>query len=303
MMNRINSKKISNSHRRPFWLPASSFYFLIAGFAAASFFLVIGIMHDNGSEPEIVTAGLVASTVLVTGVVLREVVLRIVREKRLIEQKRLDLSLSALRANDRADAKKFTIEKNAAALEMIRNRSEAAKVFGRLSDGHREVFELCEEYRRIVAIEIRNIHPNSPRLQALLKGNEFALKTHKYHLLKWAELQSKSLATEAQKAEGLSKKTEFVASAKNAIERALNHYPSEPELSDSAVLLDELLVGFRGAQYMSDAQNALASGKKKRAIEIYDEALVFVDQQSMSSAVVGDLRARIELALDQLLTK
>jgi len=264
---------------------------------------VIGIMHDNGSEPEIVIAGLVASSVLVTGVVLRKVVLRSVREKRLIEQKRLDLNLSAFRPNNRAEAKKFTIEKNAAALEMIRNRSEAAKVFGRLSDGHREVFELCEEYRRIVANEIRNIHPNSPRLQALLMGNDFALKTHKYHLLKWAELQSKTLAVEAQRADGLSKKTEFVASAKSAIERALYHYPSEPELNDSAVLLDELLIGFRGAQYMGDAENALDSGKTELAKEIYDEALVFVDQQSIRSAVVGDLRARIELALQQLLAK
>jgi hypothetical protein len=299
-MNQLSSKKLPVPRRRPFWLPASSFYFLIAGVATASFFLVIGIMHDDGSEPEIVIAGLVASGVLVTGVILREIVLRSIREKRLIEQKRLDRSLSTRPAIERVSSKKFTIEKNAAALDMIRSRSEAARVFGRLSEGHREVFELCEEYRRIVANEIRNIHPNSPRLQALLKGNDYALKTHKYHLLKWAEIQSKSLAAEAQNAMGLPQKAEYVASAKNAIERALYHYPSEPELNESAVLLDDLLIGFRGAQYLSDAESAARSGNAERAQGIYNEALIFVDQLSVRSPVVEDLRAKIELALEQL---
>jgi hypothetical protein len=301
-MSRASSKKIIGSHRRPFWLPASSFYFLVAGFATASFFLVVGIMHDNGSEPEIVTAGLVSSGVLVAGVVLREVVLRGIREKRLIEQRHLDRNLTTIPAVVHGESKKFTIEKNTAALEMIRSRTEAAKVFGQLSEGHREVFELCEEYRRIVAREIRNIHPNSPRLQALLKGNDFALKTHKYHLLKWAELRSKSLAVEAQNAVGLPKKAEFVASAKNAIERALYHYPSEPALNESVSVLDDLLIGFRGAEFLSDAETAVRAGDFDRAKVIYDEALVFLEQQSAGVAA-EELKAKIDVALRNVAAK
>jgi hypothetical protein len=284
--------------RKPFWLPASSFYFLVTGFAAASFFLVIGVVHENGREPEIVAAGLVASSVLVAGVVLREVVMRNAREKRLIQQKRLEKNLMMFPVtNSERDAKKFTLEKNTAAIEMIKSKAEAATVFGQIASGHREVFQLCEEYRRIVAHEIRHIHPNSPRLQALLKGNEFALRTHKYHLLRWAELESKSFASQARDAIQPSQRVENALHAKSVLLRALEQYPDEPDLKDSETLLDELISTYRISQFIADAENARAGGDAGRANEIIHEGFGYLDAsdlQTSNQELLAHLKKELE---------
>ena len=296
-MRRVMNVNQRRMKRSPFWLPASSFYFLVAGFSAASFFLVIGVMHDNASEPEIVVAGLVASGVLVTGVAVRELLLRNVRERFLAEQKQLDANLTAVLAGIReAPPRKLTLERNAAAIRSIKMKSQAAMVFESIAEGHREVFELCAEYRRVVAHEIRNIHPDSPRLKALIQGNEFALKTHKFHILRWAELESKSLAVAANQSKEDPVRTEFMERAKRPLEIALGHYPEEPELRDSLEVIRELLLTVRLKPFISRAEAAASLGDRESAAEIYREALKYIESQERSVAL-EDIRARIEQAL------
>ncbi len=130
---KFNNRK---STRKPFWLPASSFYFLVAGFSAASFFFVIGILHDDGTEPEFVVGGLVASGVLVAGVVVRELVLRDFRERHIADRKQLDANLKTAfaRISD-VPTRKLTLESNAAAIRNIKTKSEAAMVFERSHRG------------------------------------------------------------------------------------------------------------------------------------------------------------------------
>lgn len=287
----------AKSFRKPFWIPASSFYVLVAGFAAASFFFVIGIMHDDGREPEIVTAGLVASGVLVSGVVLRELVLRNARERFIAERRILDINLKAAvaRVADQTP-RKLTIERNDAAIRLIRTKSEAAMVFDNIAHGHREVFELCAEYRKLVASEIRNIHPNSPRLKALIKGNEYALKTHKFHIMRWAELESKSLAGGVQTGNSVEMRTSYAERAKRPLETALMYYPDEPALRDSLDILDELIVTIRLNAFIRDAESASSRGDRGSAEVIYGEALKFIEIQKHSVSL-ANLRDRIETAL------
>jgi tetratricopeptide (TPR) repeat protein len=283
--------------RRPFWLPASSFYFLISGFAVASFFLVIGIAHDDGSQPEIVFAGLVASGVLISGVILREVVLRNAREKYLIERNRLDKNIeSVVHLKPQAPSGKFTLEKNAAALESIKRRSEAANLFDRIAQGHRDVFEMCAEYRRIVASEMRTIHPDSPRLKALIKGNDFALKTHKFHLLRWAELESKSLTALSRRAVDVAGRIELTEQAKEPLSLALRNYPDEPALVESLELLDELVVTTKVGEMIERAENSAKLDQADEAVRIYRAALdVLEDHRTTPSYEL--LRKRIEEAI------
>jgi hypothetical protein len=249
--------------RRPFWLPASSFYFLVVALAIASFFLVVGLYHDGSNNNEWVAAGLVASGVLVSGFVLRELVLRHARERYLIEQNRLDRNLRhpVAFSSRGAESSKFTLEKNKAALETIKKKSEAANIFGRISAGHREVFELCDEYRAIVANEIPSVHPDSPRLKALTKGSELAGELHRYHLMRWAEVEARSLSQEAQAAETVEAKAVFAQRARSTIEFALSRYPSDAKLRESAAVLDELLDSlndpeFAGSIGPSDAESS-----------------------------------------------
>src|SRR5258706_2420624 len=58
-----------NRARRPFWLPASNYYVLAVAVSAASFFLIWGILHDEGEDTPWVTAGVSSSLLLIGAVV------------------------------------------------------------------------------------------------------------------------------------------------------------------------------------------------------------------------------------------
>jgi hypothetical protein len=273
---------------------------LVAGFSVASFFLVIGVMHNDGSEPELVVGGLIASGVLVSGVVVRELVLRNSRERYLAERKRLDANIkTVLEHVGDTSPRKLTLEQNAAAIKRIRTKSEAAMVFAKIAQGHREVFELCAEYRRIVAKEMRNIHPNSPRLKALIQGNEYALKTHKFHILRWAEIESKSLAAAAHQATDEPAQVDYMERARRPLEVALGFYPEEVALKDSIEVLDDVLLSMRTREFLNNAGEAASMGEHERAASIYRQALEYLEAQA-PTVVRRELQEKIEGELADL---
>ena len=130
---------------------------------------------------------------------------------------------------------------NAVALDHIRKKSDAANIFGKIADGHMEVFELCDEYRNMVTAEIPKVHPDSPRLSPMIRGQREAEKLQKFHLLRWAELESRALTSVAQKAEDPTLRVDYTLRARQTIQFALERFPEVHELQESADLLDELL--------------------------------------------------------------
>jgi hypothetical protein len=237
----------SKPQRRP-WLPAIGFYLTILILAAASFVFVLGLSTGLYNDSDWLTAGLIAVIVIIAGILLREVVLRSVRERRVAERNRLDRNLRHSAAIKAKDSSKFTLEKNAAALEIIMKKSDAANLFGRISAGHREVFELCDEYRDVVAKELPTVHPNSPRLRALSKGSDVAEELHRHHMLRWAELETRALTNEAQGAETVAGKAAYAQRAKTTIEFALSRYPDDLALRETADVLDEILVSLKSTE-------------------------------------------------------
>jgi len=235
-----NGKNHTLRRRTPFWLPATGFYFLVFGVAVGTFFFVILIFHDGGNEVEIVSSGLAASGVLIFGVILREVVFRGVRGRYIERQRMLDMNLGSVPtpSGEYSIGRKFTLEQNATALEAIKQKSDAAKVFGRISEGHREVFELCAEYRQIVNAEIPKTHPESPRLKAMIRGRRKTGELQQYHLLRWAEIESKRFAEKAVAAISDSERSEFAEKARGILQFALGYYPEDPRLVESARFLD-----------------------------------------------------------------
>lgn len=235
----INKKNV----RKPFWLPARSYYLIVVGFAAGTFILGVGLLSDSRNEGGVVVGAIVAIGILVGGVLAREIVLRHAREQHLLDQRRLDENLKAAQdlTHSERRPKKFTLEMNSVALDHIRKRSEAANIFGKISDGHMEVYELCDEYRNIVSAEIPKVHPDSPRLSPMIRGQREAEKLQKFHLLRWAELESRSLTRVAQKTVDPTQRVDYTQRARQTIQFALERFPDVKELQESADLLDELL--------------------------------------------------------------
>lgn len=283
----------NSRQRRPFWLPASNFYVLAAAVTLAVFFLIWGILHDGGEATPFVPAGLGASVVLAAAVILREVILRRVRNRFLAHQKRLDRSVAAApRRNDAGDANKLTLERNAAILKTITQKSLAAKTLSRLSGAHREVFDLCEEYLALTQRELPTVGVGSPRLAAIRRGQGKVQELRHYHLLQWASIEARSLAEEAKAKSRVEERMELVNRALSVVDFAAGVYPNEGQLRESEEVLRELIVSIKVSDLLQKAERSAFKGNKPRAIDHYKEALF--ELESAGAATTENRREAIE---------
>ena len=268
-------------HRRPFWLPASNFYILAASFAIAFFFLVWGILNDGREETPWIPAGIGAAIVLGSAVILREIILRGARNRFLATQRQIDrnIKLVAQQIPGREPAK-LTLERNAAILSDIAMKSEAAKVLGKFAEGHREVFELCDEYMAAVQRELPNVGAGSPRIAALRRGTEVAGRYHFYHLLQWAEIESRALTQEARKQDKMAGKLGSAQAALDVVDFALRSYPHEPALLDSQKVLLEFVSSMKISDLVEKADRATFKGNHKRALSLYQDALFILQHNT-----------------------
>jgi hypothetical protein len=291
-----------NRLRRPFWLPASNYYVLAVAISTAFFFLVWGILHDSGEEMPWVTAGISASILLCGAVILREIILRRARMRFLHLQRTMDSSVHGLHGQigDPRIANKLTLEKNAAILSEIRQKSDAAKVLNKFSAGHREVFELCGEYITRNENELRTVNAGSPRLAALLKGRSAAAEYHRYHLLRWAEIEARMLTNEARNRTNTAKKVESAQNALNVIETALESYPAEQSLLQSHELLHELVVSIKVSGWVERAERAAYKGDNARAKSLYRDALFYLGRDNIQSQERDQAAAQINAAIERI---
>ncbi len=293
-----------NKVRRPFWLPASNYYVLSIAVSAAFFFLVWGILHDSGEEMPWVTAGVGASVLLAGAVVLREVILRRARQRYLRQQRIMENRVTAanLRSqiNDPRQSNKLTLEHNASILNEIRQKSEAAKLLNKFSAGHREVFEICGEYISLNENELKTVNPNSPRLAPLLKGRSTVAEYHRYHLLKWAEIETRTLTIEAQNRSRTADKVEAAQSALNVIETALHFYPQEPSLLQSHEVLQEMTVSIKVSHLIERAERAAFKGDYARAKSLYRDALFYLGRDHIQSDMREQAARRINEEIEHL---
>src|SRR5687767_10656609 len=284
-------------HRRPFWLPASNYYILAASFAIAFFFLVWGILNDGHEETPWIPAGVGAAIVLGLAVVLREIILRGARNRFLASQRQIDRNLKVItRQIPGREPAKLTLERNAAILSEISLKSEAAKVLGRFAEGHREVFELCDEYMAAVQRELPNVGAGSPRIAALRRGTEVAGRYHYYHLLQWAEIESRALTQQARRQDKITGKLGSAQAALDVVDFALRSYPHETTLLDSQKVLLELVSSMKISDLVEKADRATFKGNHKRALSLYQDALFILqhDTPDPESEAVMHLQDEIE---------
>jgi hypothetical protein len=262
-----------NRYRQPFWMPASTYYFLSSAVAIGTFFLVWAILNDSREESPWIPAGLIASGILISSGALREIFLRGRRNRALIEQRRLDRALMSVPIPaTKANPDKLTLERNAAFLNEIQRKSDAAKVLSSIPASHREVFELCEEYIETVDRELPTVSVGSPRLRPLTKGRDFALRFHRYHMLRWAEGEAVSFAQSAAATVDPVQRLENAAHALSAIETAATRYPEERKLEESSVAIREVIASLRAKVLIDKAKNEKLIGSREDLRSILDEA-------------------------------
>lgn len=288
--------------RRAFWLPASNYYVLAVAIGLAFFFLAWGLLNEAGEDMPWVTAGIAASLMLVGAVILREVILRRARIRQIRDRgafAELDLQLPS-HIGDRRRHSKLSIERNTAILAEINQKSRAAKVLSKYSSGHREVVEMCAEYASIIENELKSVRAGSPRLGALLKGRSKAADLHKYHLLKWAEIEAHSLADEARKSTNITGRIAAAENALEVVESALRSYPAEPSLLGSRDLLRELNVSITVSHWIEKAERAKFKGDHAQAARLYRDALFYLGRDNIRTPEREQAAQRISEEIERL---
>jgi len=290
-------------YRRPFWLPASSYYVLTAAVTIALFFIFWGILNDEVEEAPWIPSGIIASVVLVIAVFLREVVLRKARLRYLQTQKQLDANLktvSSQRGTAAQNSIKLTLEQNAAVIKEIQRKSEASRVLGKLSEGHLEVFEMCNEYILLNRQQMETVGIGSPRLAALRRGREIVGKLHHFHLLTWAQNETRSLTQESKIRVTMSEKLESAQQALIILISALDFYPDDRQLLESETALKEFITSIKVSHWIEQGERSAFKGNYKRAINHYRDALFFMARENVQTEERESVALKINREIENI---
>jgi len=290
-------------YRRPFWLPASNYYILTLSATVAFFFLIWGILHEGDEETPFIAAGIGASLLLSSAVVIREIFLRKARHRYLLVERKLDynvknFSLQTKLSNN--DFDKLTLEKNAAIIKEIQKKSETARGLGNFSNGHLEVFEICNNYLSVAEKQLETVRVGSPRLAGLRRGREIVGELHRYHLLSWAEIEARVLTLKARNYVTVSEKLNTAQEALSIVESALQFYPQEARLTESESALKDFIASIKISHWIEQAERSTFKGNYKRAISHYQDALFFLAREDLKNADREAIEDKIKVEIESL---
>ena len=304
-LQRIPARNIGHktqNYRRPFWLPASGYYALTAAIVIGFFFLAWEFLHEGGDDMPWISAGIAASFILGGAVFLREVILRKARDRFILIQKRLDYNLKniPIHSSVNHNANKLSLQRNADIINNIQKKSEAARILGKLSDGHWEVFEICSEYLRVNGTELENAGLGSPRLASLRRGRAIVSDLHRYHLLSWAQIESRSLTEKAKNSVAVSDKLETARNALSVLDSALQYYPNDLQLTESEGALKEFIASIEISHWIEQAERSAFKGNYKNAINHYKDALYFLARENIRNIEKDAIADKINREIENL---
>jgi len=121
----------------------------------------------------------------------------------------------------------------------------------------------------------------------------------KHHLLTWARDSSRVLTFEAQQKARMWEKIETANRALHCLESARNYYPDEPELEESSRAIHELIASVKVAHWVELAERSAFKGHYRRAIDRYQDALYYLNRETVKDEVKisGAERIGREIAL------
>lgn len=285
-------------YRRPFWLPASNYYILAVAVTIACFFLIWGSLIQDGEDTAWIPAGIIASLILAGAVFVREIVLLKARKKYALFEKQLDLQIRKIPTVE--ERHKLSLSQNAEIIKNIKTKSEAADVFSRLSEGHWEVFTLCNEYLKLIKKELKTVGTGSPRLAALRRGREVISELHRKHLLVWAKKNTQTYTNESKNKVKISDKIDSVQQALNTLKTALKYYPNDINLLESAEALREYRAKIKVSYWIEQAERNAFKGNYKRAHSLYRDALFYLGRENIRNEERELIAAQINSAIAEL---
>ncbi|HWT01025.1 MAG TPA: hypothetical protein VN256_12325 [Pyrinomonadaceae bacterium] len=284
-------------------MPSSSGYMLATGAAAAAlFFLLWFMLHNNGDEAPWVPAGLAASVVMLVAVAAREVVMRRAWARYLLEYDRREQSAADVqqRAAGTSGVRSRTSDTYSTSLRALQRQSAEANAPGALPEAHLETYLSCQEFLEGADEALRGGSVGGESRVTLRAGQERARTLARHHLLSWARGASRSLTQEAQRRVRLSDKIETAGRALDVIESALSVYPDEGALRESEAAVREFMASAKVSHWVELAERAAFKGRYARAIDRYRDALFYLSREPMREEARAEAAERIGREIEML---
>jgi hypothetical protein len=274
---------------------------MVAAIAAAgALFFVLWWMLQS-QENAWLPAGLAASVVILVAAFAREVVMRRISARYILE-------VGASKEFERATRSRTTNVRRAPtfsqteALRVLERKSAEANDENSLPEAHLNVYQLCGEFLETAERSLASPTISAERRLTVRARQERVQILQKHHLLSWARDSARSLTHQAQQRPRLHEKIETANRALDCIESALATYPDNEELQGSAAAVRDFITTSRVAHWVELGQRAAFKGRYRRAIDCYSDALFFLTRASAERQPEADriareielLRARIE---------
>ena len=282
-----------------------------AGFMAAAvvlsvvvFFGLWWLLAASGDAEPLLPAGLAASVVLLVAFAAREVVMRRAWARYTHE---LEMRMGGEGATpgpaglQRPAARKASVHATANSLRTLQQRLAQAEESGAQQPAaHLEAFRLCEQYLSSTEETIRASGTAADVRVALRAGQERVRGLQKHHLLSWVRGEAQRLTHEAQRRVSVSDKIETAMRALDVIREALEVYPADPELRDSALAVHNFIASVKVAHWVELAERAAFRGRHARAVARYRDALFYLSRAEMSEDAREDAAGRINREIEML---
>jgi hypothetical protein len=276
-----------------------------AATAAALFFALWWMLHNSGDEAPWVPAGLAASVVILVALAGREVIMRRAWTRYILEQDRHGFAQSddhsrRRQSNSSGSNGSRSMNTQAAALRQLQRQSAEADAAGALPNLHLETYHSCREYLANMEESSRHRGVSEQSLAALRAGQDRVRALQKHHLLTWASGSSRALTFESQRRVGISDKIEMAMRALDVIDSALNIYPDEDELHQSATAIREYIASVKVAHWVELAERAAFKQHYRRAIDRYRDALFYLSREPMNESTRSSTAERITREIELL---
>jgi hypothetical protein len=268
-------------------------------------FVVLGwLFAASGDEAPLLPAGLVASVVLLFAIAAREVVMRRAwaRYTHELEMRMGSEGMQPPQAGQQRPAsRKASVRETATSLRALQQRLAQADESGAQQPAaHLEAFRLCEQYLSSTEDTIRASGTAADVRVALRAGQERVRGLQKHHLLSWVRGEAQRLTHEAQRRVSVSDKIETAMRALDVINEALQVYPAEPELRDSALAVHNFIASVKVAHWVELAERAAFRGRYTRAVARYRDALFYLSRAEMSDDAREEAADRINREIEML---
>jgi hypothetical protein len=286
-------------------MPSSVGFMLMAVvISVVVFFGLWWLFETSGDEAPLLPAGLAASVVLLFAVAAREVVMRRAWARYTHE---LEIRMGSEGAQpssaglQRPATRKASVRATATSLRALQQRLAHADESGAQQPAaHLEAFRLCEQYLSSTEETIRASGTAADVRVALRAGQERVRGLQKHHLLSWARGEAQRLTHEAQRRVSVSDKIETAMRALDIINEALQVYPAEPELRDSALAVHNFIASVKVAHWVELAERAAFRGRYTRAVARYRDALFYLSRAEMSDDAREEAATRINREIEML---